>query len=408
MHNFEVIETLLTCLHTQPIAGQLSKLAALPTQNWELVVQLALKQQVAPILLAYLDERDLTHLLPKPVIIRLREMHNLIALKNLKIQLELSTILSEFSRQSIAAIVLKGAYLAPKIYPPSAPRAVGDIDVLVQPEQLDSAAQVLTALGYRSKQPFDMRWRDEAHKHLPRFFKEKSVAAVEIHWRLFKTSAAAVDPSTLWSRALPVTFGEHRAFALSPEDMLLHICCHAVYDHYLSLDIRFLVDIAQIAEHFAQDVDWEVLVQRAANWDCARGVYIGLLLAHQLLGVSIPDDCLHELSQSVPEEISIEHLKSLLFAPNQWRDFSDHFVQMQAETAGVGKIHSLIRRIFLPRAQLAVQYHREPASWRIYFYYLVRIKDLLRRYLAHSAVHNSTLETYVELKAEFIDWLNKS
>jgi hypothetical protein len=99
---------------------------------------------------------------------------------------------------------------------------------------------------------------------------------------------------------------------------------------------------------------------------------------------------------------------SLIFAPHQWRDISDQFVQMQAEAAPVGKLRSVIRRVFLPRAQLAVQYGADPTSWRVYFYYLARIKGLLQRYPLRSAPRSSGFEVYADLKSELMDWLGKS
>jgi hypothetical protein len=88
--------------------------------------------------------------------------------------------------------------------------------------------------------------------------------------------------------------------ALSPEDLLLHLCLHSAYGHgWKQFDggLRQLADIAAVVRHHAATLDWHRVGQRAHDWRAERCVWLGLVTARDLLQAPVPDAVLDRIEQ---------------------------------------------------------------------------------------------------------------
>jgi len=88
-----------------------------------------------------------------------------------------------FNKHNINHVFLKGtALLAGNYYADLGERMIGDIDVLVVPEQVQLAFDLIKNEGYKSSETsFGHHFFGHSHRHLPRLVKDSAMCAIEIH-----------------------------------------------------------------------------------------------------------------------------------------------------------------------------------------------------------------------------------
>jgi len=210
----------------------------------------------------------------------------------------------------------------------------------------------------------------------------KSGLMVEAHWDLVSPILPChVDLDGVWSRAQSARFGGVAASVLSPEDLLLHLCTHTVV-HASDMRIRMLCDIAETLCLFEKTLNWAVLIERARRWGVSRCVYVLLRLSRELLRAPVGKD---HLSALLPEGFE-EH--RYILALEQLLDTHDGGWKTTLATSRLWsskgikvKIQYISDRLFLSRETMSLMYFVPADSWRIFFYYPVRAKELFTRHL---------------------------
>jgi hypothetical protein len=289
---------LLACLHQSPQRLADLTLPAADSRQWDTLVEQAARQRVRPLvhrrLKALSAERDI----PERTLQTLEQATRGTAMRNLRYQAEIAALARTLASDGIDLLLLKGAHLIAAIYESAALREMGDIDVLVRREHLARAADVVTSRGYRPLSALSVEGDAALAHHLPRFMKP-DVASIEIHWSItMPTDPHAIDPAPLWSRAETLTVGGARLLGLSREDLLLHLCSHASYQHLFRFGLRPFCDLAALIARDAARLEWAVVIQRARDWRWDRGVFLTLSLARELVGAAAPDAVLDALRPS--------------------------------------------------------------------------------------------------------------
>jgi hypothetical protein len=175
---------------------------------------------------------------------------------------------------------------------------MGDADILVRRDDLQRVARVLYARGWRQSQHIATEPSSLAGHQLAVFALDST--DVDIHWSIEDDrSPFLIDSNGLWERASEFRVGDVRALALSPEDLILHLCLNTAYNHgWLQFigRLRALYDIAATTSHYVGRIDWNVLVQRASAWGVSNCAWLVLSLARDLLGVKIPERTIERLA----------------------------------------------------------------------------------------------------------------
>jgi len=190
-------------------------------------------------------------------------------------------IMQVLSRQSIPAIVLKGADFADRLYQPSALRYFTDVDLLVPREALDEIGQILEGLGYQR--------RKARRKHNETYGQEtwqpgrQPGGNVEIHWNL-------VNSPTI-RRGVSVTFEDLQMEPLSKSGepplptaaaLLLIAAVHAAGSHAFDR-LALLHDIRQICRGLAGPIDTIYLAEAARQTGAGASLEMALHLGGTLL-----------------------------------------------------------------------------------------------------------------------------
>lgn len=192
---------------------------------------------------------------------------------------ELSATVAMLEQAGLAPIALKGAWLAWHAYPHPALRPMRDLDLLLTPDTVIPAFELLRARGYTLDSPLQLTLAESVRldKHMPPLVSPRGVV-IELHQRLWEIdgrmdhAAPTANEQALRTRAI-------RIGALSflhPQDTLAHLIIHAVYDHRLDCGPLVLTDIASLLA--AAAIDWERFWAEAWSGGWQRGARLVLTL----------------------------------------------------------------------------------------------------------------------------------
>lgn len=222
----------------------------------------------------------------------LRELFVLNTRRNEQILLQLKEIASIFQGADIELLLLKGAAsLVEQEYEHIGIRYLSDIDLMVQPEEVEKAYSLLIDAGYKNV-GFNYSF-DDLHRHLPPLEKEGMPAIVELHRRAVKEVSIAKTISFAPYAAYKIDSTDFPGtWAFKPVYRLYHAFVHTEVDdnHYdlRVLDLRHLYDFTVLAKRYDQEVDWLELSQMIESFGLTKNFQSYLYTAKRLFGLETP------------------------------------------------------------------------------------------------------------------------
>lgn len=398
-------EILTALLRADPVIG-------ITPDQWQAVAILARRHGVGPLLYRQLKTLGLTNQVPADFLQALRSAYLGTATRNLSIYRELGVLFERLQRANVPGVLLKGAYLAKAVYGDIAARPIGDIDLLAKKSDLARIEEIMADMGFTRTHQVRETFKEI---HSFDYVHAKLRLLVEIHWDLIEPMYGIhVDVGGVWERSYPALVADIPVRALSPEDLILHLCIHTS-SHVFAHGLRSMCDLAETLQRFQETVDWASLCRRARRWGAERCVYVNLWLANELLHVQLPDGVLNALRPHDFDPRYATLAEEYLFArPDETEKpmrSLRNLARFRAEANWTRKFVLLWQIVFLSRARLATMYQAPPNSWRLFLYYPVRMKDLVIRHSrpAWSLLKGQTrtvslAEKEVESNA-FRDWL---
>jgi len=361
---------------------------------WHQVADIAIRHDVAPLLYKRLKQSDARTRVPADAWERLRLNYLVGAGRNARLHRWLGPVLGGLRHAGIPVIVLKGAFLAEAVYGDIGLRPMCDVDLLVakiemprtQAALLDMGGVCLERVPHAAPAP-ETRHQDieslcRRESHLPAVVFHHLI--VEVHWTLASpTEPVRVDVTGLWHRARPVTVAGVEVLALSPEDLLLHLCLHVCCRHRLDASLLSFCDIAETIHRQRARLDWDRVVRTAREWGATRHAGLAFHLVGRLLGASVPDDVLERLvpggnDQPVLEMASESVAARLSVAGHVSRSVRDLW---GAKSPGE-RVKLIWGRVFLSREEMAELYPAARNARHLCPYYTRRFRDVL---VAHGA-----------------------
>lgn len=202
----------------------------------------------------------------------------------------LGEILPGLQSQGIPVLTLKGAALANLVYPHPELRPMGDIDLLVKPDDAELAQAYLCRIGF-APVILDGVKLNVTHHHLP--VMQCSVAgeivSIEIHTALFPRTRyyQPLVFDDLFKRALSFEVNSAKAYALGYEDMLWHIYRHALGPPLLASPLRFvhIADMVGWVEQYVDRIDWDRMMSLYPKaFNCLRWIHFLTPWSPEVLG----------------------------------------------------------------------------------------------------------------------------
>lgn len=374
MDRSQAEERLLSFLRTNPGGAGVDGADVMSNTDWADLLRTSALHGVTPLLYHRLATFHAGAPIPTEVIRELRRSYLQNAGRNMRLYHELGKVLGRLRQDDIPVIALKGAHLAEVVYGNIAVRPMGDVDLLVKHTDLLRVQELLVEQGYiASKEEIGC-----AQEHVPPYRKEGSTS-IEIHFNIVAPPFSdRVDVEKLFVRAQACLIQGIEVLTLCPEDLLLHLCMHASYHHGFDYGIMPLFDISTSVEHYAEELDWEQLLDRSKKWGVSKCVYLSLFLARKFAGASIPGQIMNDLVVSNDNFHATARAEELIFGktasitPNVAKLFNnDRFVKRL--------IHA-IRCAFPPKNILANMQPLTKNPRSAFVLYFFRIKGLLKRH----------------------------
>jgi len=228
----------------------------------------------------------------------------------LELTAELLRLYRLFQAAQIPLIPYKGPVLGALAYGDFGKRDYVDLDFALQQRFIPQAVELLHSAGYRPA--FDAQ---EGHAGRGAFvpgqysFEPRGRRThVEIHTeRTLRYFPVPLDFQDMESRLIGVEIAGEILRTFSVEDTLVMLCVHGAKHFWERLG--WIFDVAKLIT--VQRVDWALLLQTAVKMKSTRLVLLGLHLAHDLFGASVPESVLQqackdsnvqELAQKVYEQ----------------------------------------------------------------------------------------------------------
>ena len=376
------LTTLYALLSQPPLPDDLSAaFINYSHEDWEGILDLAGKHNLIPLLYARLKSLGLSHTIPTAILENMRQAMLTNATRNAIFLHEAKTLLDSLQKANIPVIGLKGVYLLENIYPDISTRTMNDLDLMLKKADIPEALTICQSLGYQPTTYFDINDPNLDIKHVPPLKKEPG-PYLELHWTILEEDEPfTINAKSLWERAVPATIAGVDALALSPEDLILHLCLHLAYQHQLKLGLRGLYDVAAVLQHFKAQLNGAKMAAIAQEWGANRVLGLTLALAVDLLRGPIPSGIYEQLQQVTIEPwVQEEARRQLLDQGHPSSSMTPDLAKFANEKGAIKRIQMMLKRIFLPKGIMSRLYNVPPTTLRIYGCYFRRAWELLTHY----------------------------
>ena len=257
-----------------------------PARDWLQFVSIANAEFMGPALAAAVLSKDLAEKLPDDLRRYLSLLLESNAARNARIRAQCESIGVLLARNDMEAVLLKGAaWLFDGSVAPASDRMISDIDLLMRPDHVEGAAQLLAASGYLDTTG---RFAETAHFHEAPLLPRAGEAAVEIH-RDLAHRRNLLPAEVVLASARPVAPGLSLAAA---KHRIAHNVIHAQVENgdWIGGVARLLnmLDLARLVTRHNSEIDWHRFADKARASGLVAPLSGALRVAHELFGSPLP------------------------------------------------------------------------------------------------------------------------
>jgi hypothetical protein len=196
----------------------------------------------------------------------------------------------------IPVVVLKGPAYAGMLYGSAQGRPFHDLDLMIAPSRVADAIEALRADGWEHRPRRRFRWQRKATDHALIRDPADGLARVELHTTLVDkpefAPGLARRPEAAFEETVQATVCGEPCLVLSPEATLLHALLHWHLHSYAGLGWGLDVALAS-----RRDLDWDRVVELAAEWQIRHITWLGLRMATREHGAVVPPAALSRLGR---------------------------------------------------------------------------------------------------------------
>jgi hypothetical protein len=254
--------------------------------DWDYLLAIAHEHRITPIL--HDRFKPFAEILPNGFWTELTRRRRQIAQSNFGLTTKLLKLLVTLRDHDIPAIAYKGPALAQSAYGNISQRQFIDLDILVRKPDVPKIKEVFMSNG--CEPAWSLTAAQEAamlryYYEYPFHCDDRKVL-VEVHWDFAEPFFSfAFDLDQMWQRLETVMLLGEPVQTLSAEDSLLVLCAHGSKHAWARLG--WVCDVAQLVSH-RDDLNWELVIERANKLGLLRMLWVGLQLASKLAGLELP------------------------------------------------------------------------------------------------------------------------
>lgn len=218
--------------------------------------------------------------------------------QNLRREAHLADIVGRLGESGVETLLMKGAASSAAYYPSRGLRDMGDVDLLVRPDDVGRAAALLVQQGWRSfldAPPHEIQGQMRV-RHAWAFTLDAE-NEIDLHWR---PVSYCYDPDVAVSfrrHARPAQVGGRTVQVPAPTEQLFHVCAHAVQLTWVP-SVKWIADAMTILQRGRADVDWDRLERLARSASTTIKLREALGYLQLEFGAPIPDATLERLTMA--------------------------------------------------------------------------------------------------------------
>jgi hypothetical protein len=255
--------------------------------QWPVLLELADRHGLQPLLFRLLS--NLEDAVPAVELDLLRQYCRSNVHKALFLSRELIRVVEALRLAGVEVLPYKGLALAETMYGDMALRQAGDIDVLIQVNDLSQARTTLKELGYESKTsltvPEEAAYLRSGYEYS--FDSALGRNLLEIQWAIQpRFYAVDYEMEQVFQRAGTVEVAGHSMKTPSPEDQFLILSLHAAKHVWGRL--IWLCDISRVVAN--SSLDWKWIGSQATSLGIVRILRVTLRMAEKLFNVPTPGE----------------------------------------------------------------------------------------------------------------------
>lgn len=259
----------------------LRTIVASPVLDMDHLIQTVARHRVAPQVHRALTEAGVR--LPPGTAARLAQMAGQAARRSLNLARESLFLQSTFDRAGLDATFVKGSALALLMHRDVGMKDSWDIDLLVRPDQVEAACDLLIAEGYLLDYPKRLspdafrRFQDVAKECV--FFHPARNIYLELHWKLVDNphELSGLDLRQTQSVAL----GSGKLRTLADPELFAYLCVHGTRHSWSRL--KWIADVAAFLKGRSSD-EITRLRDQAVAMGAGRAPDVALTLCQSLFG----------------------------------------------------------------------------------------------------------------------------
>ncbi|HAA27132.1 MAG TPA: hypothetical protein DCE56_04915 [Cyanobacteria bacterium UBA8553] len=279
---------ILACLQHQPSLPEFDL-------DEELLLHRMAYHRVTSMVYQHLIKIDKLHIFSPQTQAQIKEHYYLNIYRNLAISSVVKQISQVLGKNNIEMMTLKGAMFIEAFSDYALVREMSDLDIMVKPEQLYQAIELLSTLDFEDTENFRScknkrkNWSIQYASNAICLQSQRSditSVLVELHWQLFSIfNQTNWSDKDLWNRAKYCS--DKGFYCLNPVDALLHLCAHQCND--LQIYLYGLVDVANILTFWREQLDWIEVIHRAKSQRILLHLVNILRLCNELLNTPLPE-----------------------------------------------------------------------------------------------------------------------
>jgi hypothetical protein len=284
--------------------------------DWNLVLQLAVRHSVVPLLytrlVAYAGDWA-----PATFQVGLRQAYLGSVSRALLLTEELRRVLEYLRMRTIRTLAYKGPALAAQLYGDASVRSYQDLDLLVRSADFAAARRALAEVGYLPRQKLTgAQERAVLHTECDQaLIQKRRGTLLELHWAVAPPYFSfPFSTDELFARAVAVELPGFLAAAPGPEDLLLLLAMNAMKDLWTRLEPACLM--ARLL-YVHQNFDWPLVIARARALHAERMLTLALCLTAEVLGTPLPVEVQPLVRKDFALQSLVEEAKRHLFDGHQ-------------------------------------------------------------------------------------------
>ncbi len=219
-----------------------------------------------------------------PEIQRAEQMQLDVAATMVRLETGLVDVADLFESHQLRFAVLKGCATAHLDYVDPAQRQIGDVDLLISPQDLALAVNLLNSAGWHQVYPLPRHHELFTHALT---FRGPILAEIDLHQRIaHRALGVLVPPDDLLERGVAFDVAGRELWALSAPDRLIHAALHLVASRGEYRRLSSAADVLLLTNSLANDAG--SVLDRADEWRIRTIVEAGIRFAYESAKLEIP------------------------------------------------------------------------------------------------------------------------